>query len=71
MKADHANTNWKLARGASFDGILLDITEPNFQVEVRQSEDGKVLWVDVGPVTVLRICQIPTGDEVTSHGERR
>jgi hypothetical protein len=36
---------------------MLDIAEPeHVGVEIR--EDGKVLWVHVNGVTVLRICRI-------------
>jgi hypothetical protein len=41
-----------------FHGELLDITAPKFGVEVEIREDGKVLWVHVDGVSVLRICQI-------------
>lgn len=34
----------------------LDITEPGMEVEIRVSDKG-VLWVNVGPVCVLRICR--------------
>lgn len=44
----------------------LDITKPNMPVEIKVSNRG-VVWVNVGPVCVLRICQ--TG-ELTVHDER-
>jgi hypothetical protein len=35
----------------------LDITGPE-EVEIMIKEDGKVLWVNVGGLCVLRICKI-------------
>jgi hypothetical protein len=37
----------------------VDITAPNFGVDVTIREDGKVVWVSVDGITILRICQIP------------
>jgi hypothetical protein len=36
----------------------LDITEPCHGVDVQIRADGKVLWVNVDGVCVLRICRI-------------
>lgn len=35
-----------------------DITAPEYPVEVEIRSDGKVLWVHVDGITVLRICQM-------------
>ena len=48
----------KIARGASFDGLLYDITKPNGPVSVEVSVDKTVLWVNVGATCVLRICRV-------------
>ena len=37
--------------------LQLDITEPQLPVEVLTDDKG-VLWVNVGPVCVVRICRI-------------
>lgn len=37
----------------------LDITSPENGVQIEVREDGKVLWVSVDGIIVLRICQIP------------
>jgi hypothetical protein len=37
----------------------IEITAPARGVEVQFKEDGKVLWVNVDGICVLRICQIP------------
>lgn len=37
---------------------MRDITAPKFPVEILIREDGKVLWINVDGVCVLRICQI-------------
>jgi hypothetical protein len=48
----------------------LDITQPDdaYPVEVRVSDDGKTLWVNVGPVCVLRICR---NTAIHIHDDRR
>lgn len=38
---------------------FVDITAPELGVEIDVRHDGKVIWVAVDGVTVLRICQIP------------
>lgn len=38
---------------------LVDITAPDHGVIIHVRNDGKVIWVHVDGVTVLRICQIP------------
>ena len=38
---------------------LLDITKPEHGVQIQIRDDGKVIWVHVDGITVLRICQIP------------
>lgn len=38
----------------------LDITAPKLGVDITVREDGKVIWVNVDGVNVLRVCQIPT-----------
>jgi hypothetical protein len=45
----------------SYDPVtqFLDVTAPQAGVEVQVSSDGKVLWVHVDGLTVLRICRIP------------
>lgn len=43
----------------------LDITRPRDGVEVRIRDDGSVLWVNVGPQCVLRICQMNEPPEIT------
>ena len=40
----------------------LDITGPRIGVSVDWSTDGKVLWINVDGVCVLRICRIPQCD---------
>jgi len=37
----------------------MDVTAPEAEVEIDIREDGKVLWISVDGITVLRICQIP------------
>lgn len=47
------------------DGLpCLDITRPRHKVEVQIREDGKVLWVNIGPQCVLRICQMAEPPEI-------
>jgi hypothetical protein len=48
------------ARGFSYDPDVpqLDITAPTSEVQIELDLDRGVLYVHVGPVTVLRICQI-------------
>ena len=41
---------------------MLDITAPEHGVQVEVRTDGKVLWVHVDGITVLRICQMPRLD---------
>jgi len=38
---------------------MLDITAPEYPIEISIRDDGKVLWVNVDGKCVLRICQIP------------
>jgi hypothetical protein len=40
------------------DWNALDVTGPTGDVEVAIRDDGKVLWVNVGGVCLLRICRI-------------
>ena len=40
----------------------LDITAPEHGVQIQVRADGKVIWVHVDGITVLRICQIPRLD---------
>lgn len=35
----------------------LDISHPEDEVQVKISYDRKVLWVNIGPVLALRVCQ--------------
>lgn len=44
----------EFVRGSSYALGLFDINGPNVPVEVRIS--GSTLWVNVGPICVLRIC---------------
>ena len=37
---------------------LLDFAVSDLPVEVRVRQDGEVLWINVGPKCVLRICGI-------------
>lgn len=46
--------------------LFTDITEPRMPVEITTSDRG-VLWVNVGPVCVLRICRI---DELMINGKK-
>lgn len=46
---------------------MLDITSPKV-VEVRISADGKVLWINVDEICVLRCCQIKV---ITVDDERK
>lgn len=39
--------------------VNLDITHPGMPVEIKVDSRG-ILWVNVGPVCVLRICRIPS-----------
>ena len=39
--------------------VMKDITAPEYGVQVQIRDDGKVLWVHVDGITVLRICRIP------------
>lgn len=48
-----------MARLRDWTGIVTDITAPEHGVEIQIRNDGKVIWVHVDGVTVLRICQIP------------
>lgn len=38
---------------------MIDISEPENHVQIEIRPDGKVLWVNVDGITVLRICKIP------------
>lgn len=38
---------------------FLDITAPKMGVQIDIRSDGKVIWVSVDGITVLRVCQIP------------
>jgi hypothetical protein len=48
------------AVAVGFNGTQLDISAPKYPVEVKVRADGLVMWVNVGPVNVLRICQVHT-----------
>lgn len=37
--------------------LQLDITEPQLPVEVVTDDKG-VLWINIGPICVVRICRI-------------
>ena len=39
----------------------MDITAPEGEVQVQIRADGKVLWIHVEGVTVLRVCRIEGG----------
>lgn len=41
---------------------LLDIIEPDYGVDISIRPDGKVVWVNVDGLCVLRICRIPRLD---------
>ena len=41
---------------------MLDITAPEHGVQIQIRNDGKVIWIHVDGMTVLRICQIPRLD---------
>lgn len=38
---------------------MIDITEPTLAVEVEIRSDGKVIWIHVDGITVMRICRVP------------
>jgi hypothetical protein len=40
----------------------MDISAPKRGVDITVREDGKVVWVNVDGICVLRICQIPVLD---------
>jgi hypothetical protein len=42
----------------------VDITKPAHRVIVEIDDTRKVMYVHIGPVTILRICQIPGDVEV-------
>ena len=44
-------------QGSPLPGML-DITEPNYGVQIQVRGDKKVVWVHVDGATVLRICRI-------------
>lgn len=46
---------------------LLDITAPEEFVQVEVRSDGKVLWVHVDGITVLRICRISTIIDIADY----
>jgi hypothetical protein len=37
---------------------FIDITAPEFPVDVVVRADGKVLWINIGEVCIMRICQM-------------
>jgi hypothetical protein len=39
-------------------GPMIDITEPNADIEFLVKNDKQVVWVNVGGVCRLRICRI-------------
>jgi hypothetical protein len=45
-------------RKTSYDGVMQDIAEPLYPVTVQLRRDSKVLWINIGPICVLRICGI-------------
>ncbi len=45
---------------------FLDITDPQFPVEIKSDSRG-VLWVNVGPVCVLRICRVKEFTVALNH----
>jgi hypothetical protein len=54
----------------SHSGLLrqMDITAPEGEVQVQISADGKVLWVHVEGVTVLRVCRC---EKITIENQRK
>jgi hypothetical protein len=60
-----------IARGQYFDGLLYDITAPDFpvSVDVGTGPQGYTIWVNVGPACVLRICRIAALPRATGLGE--
>ena len=48
----------KAARSDYIEGILRNITQPNFPVEVSWNKAKTVLWINIGPACVMRICRI-------------
>ena len=38
---------------------MQDITKPDMGVHVQVRDDGRVLWVNVDGICVLRVCQMP------------
>lgn len=50
---------WPQEQDAGSVMTLVDITEPTHGVIVQIREDGKVIWIHVDGLTVLRVCRIP------------
>lgn len=48
---------------------MKDITSPEHGVQVQIRRDGKVIWVHVDGVTVLRVCQVQALEIVDERGE--
>jgi hypothetical protein len=52
-----------MLRNPTFEELaetFVDITAPAKNVTVQIRVDGKVLWINVDGVCVLRICQMPS-----------
>lgn len=45
--------------GRSYDGNMLDITgAKDVEIQVGQANNGKVIWINVDGICVLRVCRI-------------
>jgi hypothetical protein len=57
-----------LPRASYNPGIpQLDITKPDFDITIEIDEPRGVMYIHVGPVTVLRICQVKKFIVLTHH----
>lgn len=46
-------------KGRSYDGGMLDITgAKDIQIQIAQAMNGKIIWVNIDSICVLRICRI-------------
>jgi len=48
----------------------VDVTAPDYGVEVQIRADGGVIWIHVDGRTICRICQVRPG-QITINDERR
>lgn len=48
---------------------MLDITAPEGTVQIQIRKDGKVLWINIQSICVLRICRIESLD-ITDEREK-